>query len=393
MNIQILLLIIIIYILLILWKEYDNLLKNLFEKNIIFQNKKRKSFLMFVNKFISLCIDGRLIFTPKLKPSHVKITALIPVFNASKSIRSTIRSIQNQNIEEIEIILVDDNSPDNTIKIVEKLQIEDQRIKIIKNQCNRGTLYSRSIGALISKGKYIMSIDNDDLFLYNIFKICYNESERNNIDIIEFSGFESLTTKLSPKAYENIPYYLRSKVNNLTIRQPKLSDLMYLNKNNTYKIIDAFIWGKCIKSFVYKRALKVIGKKFFNLYISYTEDRIVNFALLQVANSFKFIAVYGIFHYLHSSSIGHSWKNLYKNRISHDEILYILNIYNITKFSKRINIAACEMEKLHYKIVQGLNNKNKNLARYLFDKLIYSKYTQKFRKKKLISLYKFLFYS
>ena len=58
---------------------------------------------------------------------------------------------------------------------------------IIKNNENRGTLYTRSIGALNAKGKYIMSIDNDDFFMPDIFNICHEEAENNNINIIEFS--------------------------------------------------------------------------------------------------------------------------------------------------------------------------------------------------------------
>ena len=66
---------------------------------------------------------------------------------------------------DIEIILVDDFSKDNTVLLTEKIQREDNRIKIIKNQKNMGVLYSRSIGVLSSKGKWLFTLDNDDLFL------------------------------------------------------------------------------------------------------------------------------------------------------------------------------------------------------------------------------------
>ena len=86
-------------------------------------------------------------------------------------------------MNEIEIILVDDNSTDNSINIINELMIEDKRIKLIKNKKNHGTLYSRSIGAMNAKGKYIMALDNDDIFLYGIFEKCYEEAENNNLDI------------------------------------------------------------------------------------------------------------------------------------------------------------------------------------------------------------------
>ena len=86
-------------------------------------------------------------------------------------------------MNEIEIILVDDYSSDNSISVINELMIEDKRIKLIKNKKNHGTLYSRSIGAMSAKGKYIMALDNDDLFLYGIFEKCYREAKKNNIDI------------------------------------------------------------------------------------------------------------------------------------------------------------------------------------------------------------------
>ena len=71
---------------------------------------------------------------------------------------------------DIELLLIDDCSLDKSLKIIEKLQKEDKRIKIIKNKQNKGALFSRSLGALKSKGKYIMALDSDDLFIkFNCF--------------------------------------------------------------------------------------------------------------------------------------------------------------------------------------------------------------------------------
>lgn len=65
---------------------------------------------------------------------------------------------------DIEIILVNDVSTDNTLKIVEDLKNEDPRIEIINNAKNMGILYSRCIGVLNAKGKYIVPLDHDDFF-------------------------------------------------------------------------------------------------------------------------------------------------------------------------------------------------------------------------------------
>ena len=67
-----------------------------------------------------------------------QISIIIPVFNNAEKIKLTIHSIQFQNISDIEIIIVDDNSEDNTKQFIEEAQKEDPRIKLLKNQNNKG---------------------------------------------------------------------------------------------------------------------------------------------------------------------------------------------------------------------------------------------------------------
>ena len=108
-----------------------------------------------MNQYIIICQRKKLINGIQNSSLEPKITAFIIIYNAEKTILSSIRSIQNQNMADIELLLVDDYSIDNSLKIIEKCQKEDKRIKLIKNKKNRGALYSRSLGVLNSKGKYI----------------------------------------------------------------------------------------------------------------------------------------------------------------------------------------------------------------------------------------------
>ena len=133
-------------------------------------------------KFMGKCFDG--IFMNRNNNKIIinpKISTIIPIYNSEKTIKPAIRSIQNQYMEDIEIILIDDNSNDTTFSIIQELSKEDKRIKIFRNKINKGTLYSRNIGVLNSKAKYIMNLDNDDLFLdVDIFDTVYKEAEINN---------------------------------------------------------------------------------------------------------------------------------------------------------------------------------------------------------------------
>ena len=78
---------------------------------------------------------------------------VIPVYDAGDKISKSVISAQNQNVANIEIILVNDASNNETYNIIKKLEKEDPRILLINNKKNMGALYSRCIGALKSNGK------------------------------------------------------------------------------------------------------------------------------------------------------------------------------------------------------------------------------------------------
>jgi len=118
---------------------------------------KNVSFNKSIN-YIKNCISPYLFkFQPisSFKLEDPKISVVVPLFNCEKFLLRAVKSIQYQNISNIEIILIEDYSKDNTLSIVEKIQKEDKRIRIIRNKKNMGVLYSRSIGVLSSKGKYL----------------------------------------------------------------------------------------------------------------------------------------------------------------------------------------------------------------------------------------------
>ena len=78
--------------------------------------------------------------TKKFFHNH-KISAVIPAYNCQNTIKVALSSIQNQNMPDIEIILVNDNSEDNTSKIIQELREEGPRIKMINNEKTKANLY------------------------------------------------------------------------------------------------------------------------------------------------------------------------------------------------------------------------------------------------------------
>ena len=99
------------------------------------------------------------------KPNNPKITIVISVYNGEAFIKSAILSIQNQNFKDIEIIIVDDCSSDNSIYLIKELMKKDTRIVLYQNEINKGKLYSKTFGILKAKGKYVMILEQDDLYV------------------------------------------------------------------------------------------------------------------------------------------------------------------------------------------------------------------------------------
>lgn len=90
-----------------------------------------------------------------------KISVIVPVYNVEKYIRKCVDSLIQQNYKNIEIILVDDGSPDNSSAILDKFATEDERVKVI-HKTNGGVSSARNAGLDIATGEYIMFVDGDD---------------------------------------------------------------------------------------------------------------------------------------------------------------------------------------------------------------------------------------
>lgn len=348
------------------------------------------SIIKKANEYIILCEKGILKNEIIISNAKPKITALTASYNSEKTIKAAIRSIQNQKMSEIEILIVDDASTDNSLSIIEELQKEDKRIRIIKNKENSGPLFSKSIGALSAKGKYIMQLDSDDLFINeNIFSICYDEAEKNNIDILEFSGFRSKSRILNITNPPRVPRYLKYKKNNVTIAQPRLSSFIYRKINNKIdKLIDGYLWGKCIRSEIYRKSLDTLGENIYKQKIYYGDDRIVNFVLFKVANSFKFIKEYGIAYYNTPHSILNS---SHKKRNCHDELINIMSIFNFTKNSSNAIFAVFELKYRWSTLIKpGLDKENSKYAKDLINQMLQCNYINKKNKKAIEKYLKYL---
>jgi glycosyltransferase involved in cell wall biosynthesis len=272
---------------------------------------------------------------------------------------------------DFEIILVNDNSHDNSSKIINEMKIYDNRIKLINNHKNMGTLYSRCIGVLNSKGKYIFMLDNDDVFLKkDIFETIYNIAEKDNYDIVEFKAFT--IPNYQPNIKDIRHNYFNFHHNNLILHQPELS-VFPISRNFIYFPNDFPIWGKCIKKKLYQSSINTLGIKRFSIFNCWTEDVTMIFIIFSLANSYIFVNIYGIFHLL--SELTNTFKLNNEHKMFAE--IYLLDI--MIDFLKENKIykklAVLKAYDIFNKIkIYKLSEVNKNFLKLILLKIIDCKY-------------------
>ena len=180
-----------------------------------------------------------------------KVSVIIPVYNSSKYIKECIESVINQTYKNLEIIIIDDCSNDNSIEIIEK--IKDQRIKIIKQKENQGVALTRNRGIDEASGTYICFLDSDDYWkpkkLEKQIKFIKNKE-------FIYSGYEYLKKNKfhTAKVPKRLSY--KEALKNTTIfTSTVMLNMNFLKKKDIYmpniKSEDTACWWKILKKTPY----------------------------------------------------------------------------------------------------------------------------------------------
>ena len=281
-----------------------------------------------INDYIKICLKNKLIIKNK-KIENPKISIIMPIYNGEKYLFYSLRSIQNQRFKDIEIILIDDCSTDNSINLIKKY-MNDSRIKLIKNKKNRKILYSKSIGALNSNGKYILELDQDDMFIReDCFDILYLQAETNNLDLVQIRDYSkknfffNYITKIN-----SIGNHFIFPQNTNYKNQPNLKLKMFI-ENNVY-----LLWGLLIKSNIYKKAIYYLWPIIMNYQLIFHEDYTISFMIIILSNRYKYLNIFGLLHLFHEKSASNKYqynKNYYLSVLFVSNIIYNYYIKNNKK--------------------------------------------------------------
>lgn len=113
----------------------------------------------------------------------VKVSIIVPIYNGGQFIETCINDVLNQTLQDIELILINDGSKDDTLEICEKYANYDSRVILI-NQENQGVSKSRNNGILNANGEYVCFIDCDDRIDESYIMYLYNIAKNENVDIV-----------------------------------------------------------------------------------------------------------------------------------------------------------------------------------------------------------------
>lgn len=189
------------------------------------------------------------------------ISIIIPVYKVEKYLEKCIQSVINQTYKNIQIILVDDGSPDNCGKICDEYAERDQRIEVI-HKSNGGLSDARNKGLEIAKGEYIGFVDSDDYIEADMYEVLYNLLKQYNADVSICNFYTVSQEKIAIKNADNgIKEYNRIEI---------LKEILLDNN------IQSYAWNKLYKKELFDEIKYPVGKKY--------EDIGTTFYLLEKCN-------------------------------------------------------------------------------------------------------------
>ena len=262
----------------------------------------------------------------------VKISVIIPAYNVEEYIGKTITSIIKQDFKEIEIIVINDGSIDNTKKVIEDYLQYDNRIKLI-NTNNNGVSNARNIGLDNSTGKYVMFIDSDDWIEENALSKLWMFAEESNLDIVSFNCY---------KAYEDKIEIIKTNLNNEIITGEQAVKEVLINK------MSPSVCDKMIKRDLFNSEFK------FEKSIKMGEDLLMSVKLCASAERIGKLKDTYYYYYMRSDSVTH--------KVNEDIYSIVDSLKLIKEFldEKGLYLNNCEeyeflrfMHLYYYRVVVG----------------------------------------
>jgi len=204
------------------------------------------------------------------------ISVIAPVYNAEKYLNKCIESVIHQTYKNVELILINDGSTDNSADICNEYALSDNRIKVISTS-NNGPGAARNIGIENSKGDFIFFVDADDFIEKNALNLLIEKYDQCKADVI-VGDFKKIKDDVFNSGHERV--FSTSKL--LTKQDIVDYTRSYLKKPNRFPLF-AYSWGRLFKSSIIKE-----NNILFNSDLRTFEDVAFNFDYLNYTNKIYF---------------------------------------------------------------------------------------------------------
>ena len=179
--------------------------------------------------------------------AQIKVSVIVPIYNAFDYLRPALDSIVDQTLSEIEIICIDDGSTDRSLDIVKKYQEADQRVRIVTEN-NAGVSTARNKGIVRARGEYIIFLDADDFYEPTLLEKLYNLAVEKDLDIAlsRFDIYNNKQSKFSPAIDEDHGDIFASGA---VVSKNEFPDYIFLSTTG-------YVWNKMFKaSFIKEKEL------------------------------------------------------------------------------------------------------------------------------------------
>lgn len=251
------------------------------------------------------------------------ISIIVPIFNTEKYLERCLNSIINQTYKNIEVILIDDGSLDNSLKICYKYANIDRRVKVIHQQ-NSGPSKARNKGLKEVKGEYFICIDSDDWLEKEMIEILYNNLKKNNVDISICNYYINFETGLQE---------IKNSINEKNIILTNHKEMYeYLFSDNMF---GGYLWNKLIKTSIIKNKDIVL----FNEKIMIEEDVLFLIEVIKRCSKICYYPKKFLYHYFQRNNsivrFKYQLKDLTKLNVL-EEKLRIKNLYGIVNLGDKI---------------------------------------------------------
>ncbi len=274
-----------------------------------------------------------------------KVSVIIPAYNAEKTIEKCLNSVIDQTYRNLEIIIINDGSQDETINKISKYR-EDKRVIII-NQDNSGVSETRNRGIKKASGDYIMFIDSDDWLESNTIEELVNISRSKDVEVVRYNCYYQENKKITVPSLYNLA---NKKIKSEDFEKERVIEHFLLNKEP----IKNFVMLLFIQKSVFENGLK------FQKELYMMEDVYFYLNMFKEINSIYFLDM-ALYHYCDNENSATKSPNKYKK-----------NIYGIINTNKYIKKYLIENNIIVSKIKELNGNHLRIICYYLY--YIYKQY-------------------